>query len=210
MLMNHRSAMFVERGFSLLEVIITMAILAVGLLGLAGLQARAINAEADSFSRSQAMMLANEMADRMNANLTEVKTSTSASTGYNQQDGSSVKVVFGTSYSNDCISVANSTSALQATCCAAKATIAARDLCEWDLALKGIGESLGSSKVGGMNGARACVFNTGTSGVFQVDVVWQGRDIGVVPSDNTCGSTAITSRRSGVSRVIRVADLDGT
>lgn len=210
MFMINRPARPAQRGFSLLEVIITMAILAVGLLGLAGLQARAINAEADSFSRSQAVMLANEMADRMNANLTEVKTSTSAATGYNQQSGGGVKVVFGTGYNNDCISVANNTAELQATCCAAKSTIAARDLCEWDLSLKGIGEAIGSSKVGGMSGARACVFNTGTAGQFQIDVVWQGRDVGVVPADNSCGATAITTRRSGVSRVIRVAALAGT
>lgn len=210
MLRRHHAIAASQSGFSLLEVIITMGILAVGLLGLAGLQARAINAEADSFSRAQAIMLANELADRMNANLTAVKTSTSASTGYNQQDGSSVKVVFGTGYNNDCITVTNNTSALQAACCAAKSTVAARDLCEWDLSLKGIGESVGTSKVGNMSGGRACVFNTGTSGVFQIDVVWQGRDIGVVPSDNSCGSTAITSRRSGVSRVIRAAALSGT
>ncbi len=199
-----------QNGFSLLEVILTMAILAIGLLGLAGLQARALNAEADSFSRAQAMMLANDMADRMNSNLAEVKTSTSAATGYNQQTSGNVKTVFGTGYTNDCVTVANNTQALQASCCAAKTSIAARDLCEWDLALKGIGEALGTTKVGGMTGARACVFNTGTTGIFQIDVIWQGRDIGVVPSDNSCGSTAITSRRSGVSRVIRVADLDGT
>lgn len=208
--MNNCTARDVQSGFSLLEVIITMGILAVGLLGLAGLQARALNAEADSFSRSQAVMLANEMADRMNSNLVEVKTSTAASTGYNQQTSGGVKVVFGTSYSNDCISVSNNTSALQASCCAAKSTIAARDLCEWDLSLKGIGEAIGTNKVGGMNGARACVFNTGTTGIFQIDVVWQGRDIGVAPGDNSCGSTAIATRRSGVSRTIRVAALAGT
>ncbi|MCK9381152.1 MAG: type IV pilus modification protein PilV [Sulfuritalea sp.] len=202
--------MKVQGGFSLLEVIITMAILAVGLLGLAGLQARALNAEADSFSRAQAMMLANEMADRMNSNLTEVKTSTAANTGYNQQSSGSVPVVFGTGYSNDCITVTNNTPALQATCCAGKASMAARDFCEWDLSIKGIGESVSGSKVGGLTAGRACVFNTGTSGEFQIDVVWQARDIGVVPSDNSCGSTAITTRRSGVSRKIRVAVLDGT
>lgn len=199
-----------QAGFSLLEVIITMAVLAIGLLGLAGLQARALNAEADSFSRAQAILLANDMADRMNANLAEVKTSTSAATGYNQQSSGSVKTVFGTGYNNDCITSTNNTQALQAACCAAKTSIAARDLCEWDLALKGIGTASGTTKVGALTSARACVFNTGTTGVFQVDVVWQGRDIGVVPSDNSCGSTAITSRRSGVSRVIRLAILNGT
>ncbi len=208
-MINH-TAMSGERGFSLLEVIITMAILAVGLLGLAGLQARAINAEAESFSRTQAMLLTSELADRMNSNLAEVKTSTSAATGYNQQSGGGVKTEFGTSYNNDCITVSNNTPALQATCCAGKSTVVARDLCEWDLALKGVGEVVGTGKVGGMPGARACVFNTGTAGEFQIDVVWGARDIGVVPADNTCGSTAITSRRSGVSRVIRVAILDGT
>ncbi len=199
-----------DSGFSLLEVLITMVILAVGLLGLAGLQARAMNAEVESFARGQALMLANEMADRMNANLAEVKTSTAAATGYNQQNGSGVKTVFGTGYNNDCITGGLATSTLQASCCAAKASTVERDLCEWDLALKGVGESVGGSKVGGMKAARGCVFNTGASGVFQIDVVWQGRDIGVVPSDNLCGQASITSRRSGVSRVIRVAELDGT
>jgi len=208
--MIDRKARPAHGGFSLLEVIITMAILAVGLLGLAGLQARALNAEVESFSRAQAMMLANELVNRMGSNLAEVKTSTSASTGYNQQTGGGVKETFGAGYNNDCISVANNTPDLQASCCAAKATTAARDLCEWDLALKGIGEAVGTSKVGAMSEARACVFNTGTAGVFQIDVVWQSRDIGVVPGDNSCGSAAITTRRSGVSRVLRVADLDGT
>jgi type IV pilus assembly protein PilV len=184
----------VQRGFSLLEVIITMAILAVGLLGLAGLQARAINAEAESFSRAQAMMLANEMADRMNANLAEVKTSTSAATGYNQQSSGGVKVVFGIGYTG--------------TICSSPSTVVAQDLCDWDQTLKGtVGDG---GAVGGMAGARACVFSTGTNNEFQIDVVWQSRDIGTVPAGNDCGSTAITVRRSGVSRVVRLATLAGT
>lgn len=170
-----------------------MAILAVGLLGLAGLQARAINAETESFSRAQAMMLANAMADRMNANLAELKTSTGAATGYNQQSGG-VKVVFGNGYTG--------------TICSSPTTTVAQDLCDWDQALKGVVGDSGS--VGGMAGARACVFSTGTNNEFQIDVVWQSRDIGTVPSGNDCGSTAITSRRSGVSRIVRLAVLDGT
>lgn len=194
MLIINRTATAAQRGFSLLEVIITMAILAVGLLGLAGLQARAINAETESFSRAQAMMLANAMADRMNANLVEVKTSTTAATGYNQQSGGGVKVVFGVGYTGNI--------------CSSPASNAAQDLCDWDLALKG---SVGDGgAVGGMAGARACVFSTGANNEFQIDVVWQSRDIGTVPSGNDCGSTAIAARRSGVSRIVRVATLAGT
>lgn len=200
MLIINRTAAAAQRGFSLLEVIITMAILAVGLLGLAGLQARAINAETESFSRAQAMMLANAMADRMNANLAGVKASMTAATGYDQQSGG-VKVVFGAGYNNSSV------------CSPSPAPtppmdVVAKDLCEWDLALKG---SVGDGgAVGGMAGARACVFNTGANNEFQIDVVWQSRDIGTVPSGNDCGSTAITARRSGVSRIVRLAVLNGT
>jgi type IV pilus assembly protein PilV len=200
MLTTDHSAMTFQRGFSLLEIIITMAILAIGLLGLAGLQARAINAEAESFSRAQAMMLANAMADRMNANLAGIKASTSAATGYNQQSGG-VKVVFGAGYNNS--SVCSPSPAP-----APPMDVVADDLCEWDLALKGtVGDG---GAVGGMAEARACVFSTGTNNEFQIDVVWQSRDIGTVPAGNDCGSAAITSRRSGVTRVIRLATLAGT
>lgn len=210
MLSHYPRPLLPQGGFSLLEVMITIFILGVGIMGLAGLQARALNAEAESFARAQAVMLAVDLADRMNSNLAAVKTSTSAATGYNQQDASSVKTVFGTGYTNACITANPTSSTAQASCCAAKATVVERDICEWDLALKGIGEASGTTKVGGMTGARGCVFNTGTTGIFQIDVVWQGRDVGVVPTDNSCGSTAITSRRSGVSRIVRLADLDGT
>lgn len=189
-----------QRGFSLLEIIITMAILAIGLLGLAGLQARAINAETESFSRAQAMMLANSMADRINANIAGARASTAAATGYNQQSGG-VKVEFGAGYNNApvCSPSPAPTPPMD---------VVADDLCEFDLTLKGNAGDGGA--VGGMAGARACVFSTGANNEFQIDVVWQSRDIGTVPAGNDCGSTAIASRRSGISRIVRVATLAGT
>lgn len=192
-----------SRGFSLVEVMVTVFILAIALLGLAGLQARALTGEYESFSRGQAMLLVNDMADRMAANLAEVKTSTTAGTQYNQPSA-----VYGTGYSNPCITAANNTAQLQATCCAALTPVSSRDLCEWDLALKGISQlSSSGSKAGTMADTRGCVFQYSTN-VFEIDVVWRGRDAtGSVASDITCGSTAITSNRRAISRRIRVADL---
>lgn len=203
-------------GYSLIEVMITMFILAIGLMGLAGLQARALNAEVEAASRGQALALANDLAERMGADLAAVKNPSGNAT-YNMHSGGASTVfnsathtltIYGTGFANNCMTGANATSALQAACCAAKSTMPERDLCEWDLALKGIAEASSGAKIGAMTGARGCVFQQ-ASNVYEVDVVWQGRDAtGAVASDLTCGSGAITSKRRGVSRRIRVSDLD--
>ena len=55
-------------GFTLLEVLITVVIFSVGLLGLAGLQATGIKLNHSSLLRTQATLLANDVADCMRAN----------------------------------------------------------------------------------------------------------------------------------------------
>jgi type IV pilus assembly protein PilV len=205
------------RGYSLLEVLITMFVIAIGLLGLVGLQARALTAEVEAAARGQALLLVNDMADRMAANLNAVKNPSGSNT-YDQQSGGigGTKVVFGTDYSNSCVTGNPSSLSAQAACCkttaqsGTKNSVAESDICEWDLALKGIGETTGSAaKVGGISGARGCVFLQATN-VYEIDVVWQGRDAtGAVASDLTCGNTAITARRRAVSRRVWVTDLDG-
>lgn len=57
-----------QQGATLLEVLIAVAILAVGLLGMAGLQATSVQTNQGAYYRSQASILANDMADRMRAN----------------------------------------------------------------------------------------------------------------------------------------------
>ncbi|NOX27833.1 MAG: type IV pilus modification protein PilV [Gammaproteobacteria bacterium] len=56
------------QGFTLLEVLITVVILAIGLLGLAGLQAASLQNNNDAATRSQAAVLAYDIADRVRAN----------------------------------------------------------------------------------------------------------------------------------------------
>lgn len=59
-------------GFTLIEVLIAMLVLAVGLLGLAGLQATSIGNNQSAYNRSQATQLAYDLADRMRANVAGV------------------------------------------------------------------------------------------------------------------------------------------
>lgn len=56
------------RGFTLIEVLIAMIVLAIGLLGFAGLQAASLRNNQSSYNRSQATQLAYDLADRMRAN----------------------------------------------------------------------------------------------------------------------------------------------
>jgi len=52
----------------MIEVLVTFVILVVGLLGLIGLQARSQQAELESYQRGQALILLQDIVDRMNAN----------------------------------------------------------------------------------------------------------------------------------------------
>lgn len=63
----HRKGM---AGFSLLEALITALVLAIGLLGMAGLQGTALKRNHGSYLRSQAVVMAYDIMDRMRANRT--------------------------------------------------------------------------------------------------------------------------------------------
>jgi type IV pilus assembly protein PilV len=57
-----------QRGFTLIEILVTVVVLAIGLLGLAGLQATSLRFNNSAYHRSQATSLACDMADRMRVN----------------------------------------------------------------------------------------------------------------------------------------------
>lgn len=63
-----------QQGSSLLEVLIAVVIFSVGLLGLAGLQLKALKYNQDSLSRSTAVILGYEILDQMRTNVTAAQT----------------------------------------------------------------------------------------------------------------------------------------
>lgn len=148
-------------GFSLIEVMVTLVLLSVGLLGVFGLQARTAGLEFDAHQRSQALSLAREMQATIRASRAEAVNY--ASDAVSSQTGD---LYVGTTSSFDC---------------SATATLAAESLCAWGAALAGEREIAGVAAMGAMLGARGCLIRPPAPEVnaladLYVVVVWQGID----------------------------------
>lgn len=61
-----------DKGFSLIEVLVALLVLSIGLLGLAALQTTSLKYNTDSYTRTQATLLAYDILDRMRSNLAAV------------------------------------------------------------------------------------------------------------------------------------------
>ena len=179
-----------QRGTSLLEVLITIVILAIGLLGLAGLQTRLQSSEIEAYQRSQALILLNDMASRIatnRANADDYLTASPLGAGMNCPTGTT---------STDLI-----------------------DAGQWCSALQGAAETLDSNNVGAMVGGRGCVEKiTGSPGdrEYRITVAWQGlTPIAAPPADVTCGEGSYNGGaacvddlcRRTVTTVVRIGDL---
>lgn len=58
-----------QRGITLLEVLVALVVLSIGLIGLAGLQSTSLRMNNSAYMRSQATALAYDMADRVRSNI---------------------------------------------------------------------------------------------------------------------------------------------
>ena len=147
-------------GFTVLEVLVTVVILTFGLLGLAGLHGRVQLAEVEAYQRAQALLLLNDMVARLNANRKNALNYVTASPLGTDNATASCTGLTGADY----------------------------DLCQWNNALLGAGETVSGDLRGAMIGARGCVQNTIATmpREFLISVVWQGVTPTVAPT-TTCG-----------------------
>lgn len=161
---NARLVLGGELGLSLIEVVVALFIVAFGLLGLAALQSRLLTAEMEAYQRSQAIILLQDMVNRISANRANAAAYLTAT-----------PVGVGHTPAPDCSTLG---------------TLAARDLCEWSHLLQGAAERAETARVGAMIGARGCVEQTpGITNEFRVTVAWQGlTPQSAPPASVTCGA----------------------
>lgn len=140
-----------HRGSSMIEVLVTVVIISFGLLGLAGMQARMQTSEVESYQRAQALVLLNDMAERISTNRLQAASYVTASA----IEPATV------------CEVTTSVSSIQQV-----------DTSQWCNALHGAAEftgTAGSTQVntGAMLGARGCVASLPNNEYF-ITVAWQG------------------------------------
>lgn len=63
-----------QKGYGLIEVLVAVLVLAIGLLGLAGLQTQSLRFNNEAYFRTQATLLAMDMADRLRSNFQTART----------------------------------------------------------------------------------------------------------------------------------------
>jgi type IV pilus assembly protein PilV len=207
-------------GFTMIEVLVTFVILVIGLLGLIGLQARGQQAELESYQRGQALVLLQDIIDRMNANRLQSKSGAYLTTGLTPAyvgNGATPPTAL-----SDCTAL----------------TDAPRDLCEWGNELIGAAEitqggacttASGANCIGAMIGARGCVSYDATTelsdstgaiipgtGLLTIAVAWQGVAPLVAPptaavagSALDCGKNTYPSeaQRRVVTTTLRMGSL---
>ncbi len=151
-----------QRGITLVEVLITMVILSIGLLGLAGLQARLKVLQIESYQRAQALMLLKDMAGRV------------ANNRNNAADYADYDTANPVGVGANCGAIST-------------ATRVGADAAEWCTLLQGASEvSEAGDEVGAMVGARGCVDDLGGD-QYLVTVAWQGlAPISAPPDSVTC------------------------
>src|SRR5215831_5653536 len=182
-----------QRGTSLIEILVTIVITSIGLLGLAGLQGRMQVSEVESYQRSQALILLNDMASRVDANH---RAAANYVTGNPVGVGMTCPATNGSSTRQEI------------------------DSAQWCVALQGAAEKIGGANgtnAGAMIGGRGCVESL-PNNQFLVTVAWQGQaPISAPPSSVSCGRYLYDAAGTGcaqdrcrraVTTVVQVATLN--
>lgn len=186
-----------QRGVGLIEVLVSLVVIGIGLLGILELYAAGQRSEMEAYQRAQALILVEDMANRINTNREVVDCY-----AINNADATDY-LGHGNTEVYNCAGVGT-----QAT-----RNLADADLAAWDGMLKGSNETNGDGSVnfGGLNEARGCISSNAAGDLVTIAVAWTG-NARISDAANTCAEdeyAADGERRRVVVRTIRLADLNG-
>ena len=213
------------RGFTLIEVLVTLVILTFGLLGIAGLMAKGQRIAFEAYQRQQAVALAADMAERIRGNrflAVTCPTLLPGCTTYIAAAPLTTPLGQGLFYSD--YRTGTITDCAVLTC--NQMQLALYDIALWDGLLNGYSEQQtgGAVRFGGIVNARGCVeqiANTsatcpapgsGSVAVFsatlRVSVAWQGNDDTIAPVVPGGGTPSCGNGQYGVETKRRIVTYD--
>ena len=180
--MTHMAPRRRQTGFTLIEILITLLIIPVGLLGLASVHAQMLVNQFESYQRAQALLLVQDMTSRIRSNsrLARAGSYTTGDYGLIPKDCSDATVT-----SAGAVSI---------------------DLCEWGEQIRGVSVTEAGKQLGSIIKGRGCIENLPAladgGAVIRVTVAWQGLSATVVPA-SACGADEYGADDS-VRRVVSV------
>lgn len=143
-------------GFSLVEVLVALAVLSIGLLGLAALQTTGLKFNHQSYERTQAVMQAYDIIDRMRAN--------------KSGDGATIN----TAYENVALGTAPAASECTSSCTGNQ--LAQYDIRKWNLANAALlAEGKGAVCKGNFSSDLSSCSTTGS--IFRIAITWKEKDM---------------------------------
>lgn len=174
-------------GFTLIEVLVAMLVLALGLMGLATLQTYTLRSNLSAYTRGQATQLLYDMSDKMRVNNALAKTITSNTSDYTVADTTTkIKKI---DSSNTCEYQYPTTLPANTSCSTTK--LAAYDLIVWANAISAT-----------LPMGRGCI--TFANGTYTLYIAWDDNRSGVVYSDQAnptnCSIVSNTSSNDNDSK----------
>lgn len=162
-----------QHGFGLIEVLITMLVLAVGMLAAASLELFSKRSNFDAAQRTAAANLAQDLLERMRSNPEGLIDYIPAA----ELGGGTL----GSAPSTDCGDPASDCNATD---------VANFDLWQWEQALDGAMEQTDGVATGGLVQPTACITGplAGGTGAYEVAIAWRGMNETTDPDTDDCGA----------------------
>jgi type IV pilus assembly protein PilV len=182
---GRRPAALRQCGFTLVEVLVALVVLAIGLLGVASLQITSKRGNLEAQQRALAVLMAEDLLERMRTNTGALGTYAGAGAGGVLDLTGGVPTVADADVPN-CFKDDSDVGVVNCSI----TDMATYDISVFERALIGIGEELSDgTQVGGLISPTLCITGDtgGTPGLYTVALAWRGPDDLPTPTLSNCG-----------------------